>query len=105
MNVANDNTAHVRAPARVRLERVEDMLRRYPDLTDIERDEILAFLRSAPAIERGLLNGNEALSPQLDRFRADHARLFGIRRKELAIIAALIVVVVAAVLLLWDAGK
>lgn len=105
MNAINQKTInHTRPLDLERMERVEALLRRYPDLADGERDELFAFVRGGPALEIGLLSGKDDLKPQLDRFRADHARALSIGAREIAVIAALVIVVVVAVILLWDAG-
>lgn len=99
-----DRTTHTRPVDDQRMGRIEALLRRYPGLTDDEMGEVLLFLRKGPALEVGLLTGNEELRPQLDRFRAENAKALSIGGKELAIIAILIVVVIALIALLWDAG-
>lgn len=105
MNAINQTTSnHTRPLDNDRMERIETLLRRYPDLADGERDELLQFVRGGPALEIGLISGKDDLKPQLDRFRADHARALSIGVREIAVIAALVVVVVIAVILLWDAG-
>jgi hypothetical protein len=84
--------------------RVEEMLARYTALTDPEIQEILLFLRKGKALEIGLLTGNEAIRPQLDRFRADHARDLAISGREFAVVGIVLLVLLAAVALLWNAG-
>lgn len=103
MNTLN-RTTHTRPVDDQRMGRIEALLRRYPGLTDDEMGELLLFFRKGPALEVGLLTGNEELRPQLDRFRAENARALSIGARELAIIAVLIVIVLAVVALLWDAG-
>ena len=104
MNTVNQTSRHVSPVNEARMARMEVLLRRYPGLTDDEMHELLHFVRKGPALELGLLTGNEELKPQLDRFRADHQGSFAIGRKEIAVIAALVAVIVLAIVLLWDAG-
>jgi len=95
---------HTRPVDRNRLERIEALLQRYPGLTDGEIEDVLLFLRKGPALEIGLLTGNEALRPQLDRFRADHRGELSIGAREIAAIAAIVALLIVAVALLWDFG-
>ena len=105
MNVTNDNSPAPAAPAsRIRLERIESLLARYPGLTDPEIHEVLMFLKKGPALDVGLLSGIDAVKPQLDRFRADHARDLSIGLRELAIVGIVMLVLLAAVALLWNSG-
>jgi hypothetical protein len=89
---------------RVRLERIKALLHRYPALTDPEVHEVLLFLRKGKVLEIGVLTSNELVKPQLDRFRADHARDLSIGKRELAVVGILMLIVLAAVSLLWNAG-
>ena len=89
---------------RAQRDRVEALLARYPGLTDPEIHEILLFLRKGKALEIGFLTSNEALKPQLDRFRADQARDLSIGKRELAIVGLAMLVILAAVAMLWNAG-
>lgn len=97
-------STHTRPVDRSRLERIEGLLRRYPALTDGEIEDVLLFLRKGPALEIGLLTGNEALRPQLDRFRADHRGELSIGAREIVVIAVILALLVAATALLWDFG-
>jgi hypothetical protein len=89
---------------RVRIERIEALLQRYPGLTDPELHEVLLFLRKGKVLEIGILSSNELIKPQLDRFRADHARDLSIGRRELVIVGIVMLILLAAVALLWNAG-
>ena len=105
MNAIEHDTIGHPPDDRARRERVEELLARYPALTDPEIHEILLFLRKGKTLEVGFLTGNEAIKPQLDRFRADHARDLAISGRELAIVGlVLLVLLAAAVVLLWNAG-
>ncbi|MDQ8756828.1 hypothetical protein RCO27_11375 [Sphingosinicella sp. LHD-64] len=105
MNALNQTTTHhTRIVDEDQMARMEALLRRYPGLTDDETHALLQFVRNGPALELGLISGKDDLKPQLDRFRADHAKALSIGMREIAIIAALVIAVVVAVVLLWDAG-
>ncbi len=105
MNVTNDTSPARTAPAsRIRLERIESLLARYPGLTDPEIHEVLMFLKKGPALDIGLLSGLDAVKPQLERFRAEHARDLSIGLRELAIVGIVMLFLFAVVALLWDSG-
>ena len=104
------NASEHAAPARAmpvdrpRIDRIEALLARYPGLTDPEIHEVLLFLRKGQVLEIGLLTSNETVKPQLDRFRADHARDLSIGKRELAVAGIVLLILLAAVALLWNAG-
>jgi hypothetical protein len=101
----NDMTTVLTRPVRTAaLERVEELLRRYPDIAAEESGEILHFLKKGTALEIGLLSGNDDLRPALDAFRAAHARDLSLGMRELLIVAAIVVLTVVACALLWDWG-
>ena len=88
MTTINQTSRHTSPVNEARMARMEGLLRRYPGLTDDEMEELLHFIRKGPALELGLISGNDELKPQLDRFRADHQGAFAIGGKEIAVIAA-----------------
>ena len=98
------NTSHleeVRAYRSTR-QRVADMLRRYPRVSDRERQEILGFIRHGRHLDIGLLTSDDTLRPRLDAFVEDHKHHLQLG---VADIARLVVVLAAAVLvcvLIWD---
>ena len=105
MNASEHTTPARGLPVdRVRIERIEALLQRYPGLTDPEVHEVLLFLRKGQVLEVGILSSNELVKPQLDRFRADHARDLAIGKRELAIVGIGLLIVLAAVAMLWNAG-
>lgn len=105
MNVSNKSAPAQSLPVdRNRIDRIEGLLERYPALTDPELHEILLFLRKGRALEIGFLTGNKRVKPQLDRFRADHARDLSLGKRELAIVGLVALALLAAVALLWNAG-
>ena len=105
MNAIEHNPVGSSLPIdRARRERIEALLARYPGLTDPEIHEVLLFLRKGKALEIGFLTSNEAIKPQLDRFRADHQRALSLGRRELAVAGIVMLILLAAVALLWNAG-
>ena len=105
MNAIDHVTVGTSLPIdRARRERVEELLARYPGLTDPELHEVLLFLRKGKALEIGFLTSNEAIRPQLERFRADHARDLSLGKRELVVVGIVVLILLAAVVLLWNAG-
>ena len=63
-------------------ERIEALLRKYPDLSDSESDEILHFLRTAPHLEVGMLTARDGVRAKLDAFRRRHKKTLGLSVKD-----------------------
>lgn len=87
-----------------RRDRVEDLLTRYPDVTPGETAEIMRFLKKGLPLEVGLLTSNEALRPQLQRFRADHRSDFSLGISEYVAAVLVVAAFIGLCLLLWDSG-
>lgn len=100
------DTIFTRSPAvdPARLEHMREILSRYPQVSDAEKEEILRYLKKGPALDTALLTTVEDIRPQLARFREDHRRHFDIGLKEYALVALLVVALVAVLALLWDSG-
>ena len=84
-------------------EQVAELLRRYPDLSDAETSEVVAFLRHGRHLEVGLLTSDTALKPELDRFMADHAHHFRLRAGETSAVLSGLVGFLAMCWLAWEA--
>ena len=87
-----------------RLEHIQDLLSRYPDIADSEQEEILKYLKKGPPLDTALLSTVERIRPQLARFREDHRRHFALGAKEYILVAVLLAALVALFAFLWDAG-
>lgn len=100
------DTTFKRSPAvdPARLEHIQNLLSRYPDITEADREEILHFLKKGPPLDTALLGTVEPVRPQLDRFRADHRRHFEVGAKEYLLVAILLAALAALAALLWDSG-
>jgi len=85
--------------------RVEQLLACYPELSLEEEAYVLRFLKRGPPAELGLLAANEAIEPQLARFREHHRRAFSIGPAGLLAALAIVAAVVLAVLVLWESGS
>ncbi|MDT9601055.1 hypothetical protein [Sphingosinicella rhizophila] len=100
------DTTFKRSPADdpARLEQMKELLSRYPDIDDSEKDEIVHYLKKGPPLDAALLSTLERIKPQLARFREEHRRHFALGAKEYALVAVFVVALVALLALLWDAG-
>lgn len=84
-----------------RLAQVETLLKRYPDLVQNERQEIIQFLRKGRLRDRGLLTSNQSISGELEAFRNDHDKELSLGFGEFVAIALIIVLTGAAAVGLW----
>ena len=99
------NNSGRREPAQATArDRIEQLLARYPETTDIEAQEIVRFLKKGLIIDIGMVTSNEALQAKLAQFRADHRSEFATPGRDLALFAALLAGFVLICWLLWDAG-
>lgn len=53
-------------------EEVRDLIRRYPNLTEIELARLINLYRELSALNMALMLSDENLAPKLDRFSKDH---------------------------------
>lgn len=83
---------------------VEQLLGRYPAIDPDEAAEILRFLKTAQPLELGLLTSSEAIRPQLDQFRTDHAGELSLGWKGPLVAFAIIALIALIAVFLWDSG-
>lgn len=88
---------------RSRRDRVAELVGRYPDVSEQDRREILAFMQTGRHLDIGLLTANDRIRPKLDRFMRDHQSQFGVTVAEVAAVVAAIVVLLTVMWLLWGA--
>ena len=86
-------------------DRIAGLLSRYPALDAIERDELIAFIKTGPAVDRGMLKGDPATAAAIRRVEADHPEQFrlGLGR-QLFVAAAIILPFLAICWLAWEVG-
>ena len=84
-----------------RLAQVESLLKRYPDLVQNERQEIIQFLQKGRLRDRSLLTTNQSISDELEAFRNDHDKELSLSGGEFFMIASIIMLTVAAAASLW----
>jgi hypothetical protein len=99
-----DTTLNRAAVDPTRFEQIQELLSRYPNITDAERAEIIHLLKKGPPIETALLSTIERVRPQLDHFREDNRGHFAIGAKEYVFVAVSLVALVALFAFLWDSG-
>lgn len=86
-------------------ERIGLLLTRYPALDPSEQAELIAFIKSGPAIDRGMLKGDPTYAAAIRRVEADHPEQFrlGIAR-QLLVAAAIALPFLAICWLAWEVG-
>jgi hypothetical protein len=100
MNYHATHVEEVRA-RRIDRERAAQLLRRYPEVSSSETDEIVTFLKTGRQLEIGLLTCDDRIRPRLDAFYADHKARFRVRWPEAAALVAVILGVLAVLWLIW----
>ena len=60
------------SPAPRPVAEVRDLIRRYPNLSEIELARLINLYRELSALDMALMLSDENLTPNLDRFTADH---------------------------------
>jgi hypothetical protein len=83
-------------------DRIGKLLSAYPDVTDEDRKEILAFMKEGRHLDIGLLTANDQLRPKLDAFLADHQRHFALGALDVVRMLAVMVAAVTFCWLLWE---
>ncbi|MBX3561194.1 MAG: hypothetical protein KF780_05215 [Sphingomonas sp.] len=105
MKTANIASARVLEPraethadsAQARMDRMEALLRRHPQIGDEETEELIRFLTKGSQMEIGTVSGRDGLAPRLAAFRRLHAARF---RPSVAAQLLFAVAVVGPILLL-----
>jgi hypothetical protein len=65
-----------RSGADVTTDAIEDILRRYPNVFQVEIDRAVMFLSSAPMLQRAALVARPGMQAKIDRLRGDHPKAF-----------------------------
>ena len=65
-----------RSGADVTTDAIEDILRRYPKVFQVEIDRAVMFLSSAPVLQRAVLSARPGMQAKIDRLRRDHPKAF-----------------------------
>ena len=84
-------------------ERVSQLVRRYPRVTDDEAIEIIAFMRTGRHLDIGLLTSDDEIRPKLDAFMEDHKAEFRVKWWEGAAVIGGIAVLLVLFWLVWEA--
>ena len=85
-----------------RRDRVEALLRRYPETSAAETAEIIHFLKKGPLFDVGLVTGNDELKPTVERIRREHRAEFSLGLREYAIVAAIVIALIVVGAILWN---
>jgi hypothetical protein len=87
------------------LTRIEELLGRYPDITESEVEEVADFLTKGPHTEVGRLSAKDSIRTKMALFRDDHKKRFALGFRDYLIVAAIVLFVVVVGWLLLDSGK
>lgn len=103
-NIANARVLEPRAETfdndnQARMDRMETLLRRHPQISDAETEELIHFLTKGSQLEVGMVTGRDGLAPRLAAFRRLHAARF--RPSVAAQLMFAVAVVVPVLLLAW----
>lgn len=86
-------------------DRIAGLLRRYPALQPDETGELVEFLKSGPAVDRGMLKGDAEFGPMLALVHSDHADQFELSIGRQLLVAAMIALpFIALCVLMLDKG-
>jgi hypothetical protein len=86
------------------VDRMADLLVRYPALADEEREALVAFLSRGPLVERGTLIGRPGMRERFELLKRHHRRAFGMSLQGLLVVLGLVAALIGACILLWDFG-
>lgn len=97
-------TSHIEEVRAVRStrDRVANLLKRYPRVSDSDRKEILQFMKEARHLEVGLLTANDNVRPQLDAFMEAHKRHFRLNAFDVLRAVTLIGAILMVCWLIWE---
>lgn len=103
-NIANARVLEPRAETldeatEARMDRMETLLRRHPQIGDEETEELIRFLTKGNQMEVGMVTGRDGLAPRLAAFQRLHAARF--RPSAAAQLMFAVAVVVPVLLLAW----
>lgn len=77
------------APARSgdyqKRQHIEGLLRRYPNISEAETQDIITFLGTGNHLDVGLVSGSDELKETVARFRKEHSRHFRLKLYEVAL--------------------
>ncbi|MDT9600668.1 hypothetical protein [Sphingosinicella rhizophila] len=66
-------------------QRIEGLLRRYPETNEAETKEIISFLTTGSHLDVGLVSGSDPFKDKVTRFRAEHGSHFRLKLSEVAL--------------------
>jgi hypothetical protein len=90
------------SPVPPALDEARELIRRYPNLSEIELARLINLYRGLSALEMALMLSDEKVAPNLDRFSADHRSRIRTPFRQYAALVAYAVVGVAVVV--WAAA-
>lgn len=86
-------------------EHIAGLLNRYPALEPNERAELIAFIKSGPAIDRGMLKGDPTFAAAIRRVETDHPKQLRLGLVRQLLVAVLIILPFLSICWLgWEVG-
>ena len=79
------------------LDEASELIRRYPNLSEIELTRLITSYRALSALDLALMLSDEKLAPKLDRFSADHRPRIRTPFRQYAVLVGYAVVGILAV--------
>ena len=70
--------------------RMEELLQRYPDISQEETQDLLKFLKSGPHVDVGLVTGEDSFRDKIRQIRTRYAAEFRLKAHETILFIALI---------------
>ena len=90
------------SPVSPALGEARELIRRYPNLSEIELARLINLYRGLPALDMALMLSDEESAPNLDRFSADHRSRIRTPFRQYAALVAY--AVVGAAVVVWAAA-
>ena len=93
---------HPQSAAAMRREEAGELIRRYPNLSEIQLTRLINLYREFSALDMALTLSDQELAPKLDRFSADHRSKIRTPFRQYA--ALILYAVLTVIALAWAAS-
>lgn len=102
---SSDFTESRTIPGGAAAQQAVDLIRRYPNLSEIELARLINLYRQLPALDVALMISDDDLSPRLDRFFSEHRSKIRTPFRQYAVLVVLAVVGIATIVWAVLAGS
>ena len=90
--------------ASARKQRTRALFSRYPDISNDERYELTAFLKSGPLLDIGLLKGDDTIRYKIAAFEQEQEKALSHSPMQMVVLLVIFVLVAVVCSALWDIG-